>query len=540
MSGTSRRRRRALSFASSLVLASSIVACAFVSTESAEDEDPRDAPAARLIARQPVLPLLLPRPGRTPEAQPVLRLSGVFDGEGDAPLAIRSLELSVDGVGGRFRLRRGDAFADAVLVPGWAGEVASSVRVEGEEPLELRPGDSTLWVFLQPEGLTLDARVRVRCGAVELADGRRLVPRSEAPDGPQRAGVVVRDAGDDGAAVHRIPGLVRTNAGTLLAVYDVRWNGWGDLPGHIDVGLRRSTDDGATWEPQTIVLDQGADETFRHDGVGDPSILVDRRTGTIWIAAVWSHGDNGWHGSGPGLAPEETGQLLLTSSVDDGLTWSAPRNLTREVKDPAWCFLLQGPGRGITMKDGTLVFPAQYQDAQRLPHATVLLSEDHGATWRLGTGAKPDTTEAAVVELVPGTLMLNMRDNRREGAPGGGGARSVYTSTDKGRTWNAHPTSRRALVEPVCMASLLQVPFAGEELLLFSNPAVSTPPRRRLTVRASSDAGATWSRGLLLDEGRSAGYSCLSRAGEEAVGILYESSRAQLLFQRVPLADLRP
>ena len=192
------------------------------------------------------------------------------------------------------------------------------------------------------------------------------------------------------------------------------------------------------------------------------------------------------------------------------------------------------------MQDGTLVFPAQYQDAQRLPHATVLLSEDRGATWRLGTGAKADTTEAAVVELAPGTLMLNMRDNRREGGPEGGGARSVFTSTDKGRTWTVHPTSRRALVEPVCMASLLQVPFAGEELLLFSNPAVSTPPRRSLTVRASSDAGATWSTGLLLDEGRSAGYSCLSRAGEEAVGILYESSRAQLLFQRVPLADLRP
>jgi sialidase-1 len=231
----------------------------------------------------------------------------------------------------------------------------------------------------------------------------------------------------------------------------------------------------------------------------------------------------------------------MVASTDDGRTWGPPRNLTSEVKDPAWSYLLQGPGRGITMGDGTLVFPAQYQaspDESRTPHSTVLVSRDHGETWRVGSAAKPNTTEAAVVELADGVLMLNMRDNR-------GGARAVHTSDDLGASWTAHATTRKALVEPVCMASLIHV---GRELdgeadgrLVFSNPNVSAAPRRRMTLQASNDSGRTWLPAkVLLDEGQLAGYSCLTMIDAETVGILYEGSRAHMTFQRIPLIDLFP
>ena len=117
-------------------------------------------------------------------------------------------------------------------------------------------------------------------------------------------------------------------------------------------------------------------------------------TGTIWVAALWSHGDRGWHGSGPGVAPEETGQFMLTRSDDDGLTWSDPINITEQVKDPAWSLMLQGPGEGITMADGTLVFPAQFRSSPatgKVPHSTLIWSKDHGRTWSAGTGAFPHT-----------------------------------------------------------------------------------------------------------------------------------------------------
>ncbi|MFT5288312.1 MAG: sialidase-1, partial [Planctomycetota bacterium] len=244
--------------------------------------------------------------------------------------------------------------------------------------------------------------------------------------------------------------------------------------------------------------------------------------------------------SGPGLEPADTGQLMLVHSDDEGETWSAPRNLTSMLKKPEWSFLLQGPGRGITMGDGTLVFPAQFllsADEKRLPHSTVITSRDHGETWEIGTGMRGNTTEAAVVELDDGRLMLNARDNR-------GGSRSIYTSVDLGKTWEAHGTSRGALIEPVCMASLIHI---GRELngqsngmLLFSNPAVDRAPRRRTTIKASLDSGSSWdvARSVLLDEGGSAGYSCLTMIDAETIGILYESSRAHLVFQRVPLVDV--
>ncbi|MHC4263947.1 MAG: exo-alpha-sialidase [Planctomycetota bacterium] len=413
----------------------------------------------------------------------------------------------------------------------FGGLVADDDRVVVPLDLALEPGEYELVAAI---GLTrdadLDGHVRVDLDQMTLADGS--IHRTDASGSSQRLGLALRSGGDDGAAVYRIPALTTTTAGSLVAAYDIRWRGWGDLPADIDVGLSRSTDGGRSWEPMRVALDAGDDPKARYDGVGDPAILVDRTTGRIWIAALWSHGDNGWHGSGPGLAPDRTGQLLLTWSDDDGVSWSEPRNLTAEVKDPSWALFLDGPGRGIQMADGTLVFAAQFRDAPergRKPHSTILYSRDHGETWEVGTGAKPDTTEAQVVEIEEGVLMLNMRDDR-------GGARSVAITRDLGATWEEHATSRRALIEPVCNAGLVRV----DSGLYFTNPAVDAPPRRRMAIRASYDLGRSWPERaqLVLDEGRSAGYSSLTVIDDATVGVLFEGSRAQLIFMRIPLEEL--
>jgi hypothetical protein len=284
----------------------------------------------------------------------------------------------------------------------------------------------------------------------------------------------------------------------------------------------------------------GDDPRWNHDGVGDPAILVDKTTGTIWVAATWSHGNRSWFGSGPGLKPEETGQLMLVRSDDDGVTWSKPINITNQVKRPEWCFLLQGPGKGITMRDGTIVFAAQYQDPpeqKRLPHSTIIYSKDHGTTWQVGSGAFDDTTEAQVVEIEPGVLMLNCRYNRKP-------VRVVMTTRDMGKTWQRHTTSERSLIEPgSCMASLIDVDHeVGKDVgswLLFSNPD-STRGRHHITIKASPDRGLTWPKEyrMLLDEGNGRGYSCMSMIDVETVGILYEGSQAHMTFQRISLSDL--
>lgn len=426
-------------------------------------------------------------------------------------------------------------FKDAIKV---GNSRKPSKKISLKTKQRLVSGENSFWICCELTGdASIDQTIGLDCYEVTLSNGSRQRPTMSPRRYGQALGIALRNSGDSGAAVYRIPGLATTNAGTLIAVYDVRWRGWGDLPGDIDVGMSRSTDRGDTWEPMRIIMDMGESTKHNGNGVGDPSVLVDRVTNTIWVAALWSHGNRGWTGSRPGLEPEETGQLVLAKSEDDGLTWSRPINITKQVKDPNWRLLLQGPGKGITMRDGTLVFPAQFKDAANMPHSTILYSKDRGESWNIGKGARSNTTEAQVVELEDDVLMLNMRDNR-------GGSRAVAITRDMGQTWSEHPTSRSALPEPVCMASLIRADELtnnrDNRILLFSNPAVSDKPRRNMTIQVSLDEGATWSiRGrVLLDEGISAGYSCMTMIDDKTIGILYEGSRAHLTFQRILLNNL--
>ncbi len=426
-------------------------------------------------------------------------------------------------------------FVERVRALGVERAPAARLQLRGQRPLQDGSNDLDLQVRWRP-GAPWGSFQPITFTSLTLEDGEVLSPVPTAPRAG-RLGAVVRAAGQDGVHTARIPGVATTQAGTLIAVYDHRYRSAGDLPGDIDVGMSRSTDGGRTWSPSRVILDMGDDAKWSHDGVGDPAVLVDRETGRVWVAATWSHGNRSWNGSGPGITPEETGQLMLTHSDDDGLTWAEPTNITDQVKDPKWRFVLQGPGRGITMADGTLVFAAQYRSAPDGPFAgkpfsTVLWSKDRGVTWHLGTGVKVDTTEAQVVELDDGVLMINCRDNRR-------GARSVYTTRDLGKTWQVHPTSRSALIEPVCMASLLRVDHdALGRLLLFSNPATAAG-RFDMTLKVSRDDGASWpaSTWTLYDQRQGFGYSCLTRIDEDHVGVLYEGAR-ELYFVRFALADL--
>jgi len=411
---------------------------------------------------------------------------------------------------------------------------AKAWTVSGEQTLS--PGENYFWVSYQLKPFaSLEHEVDAGCLSLTL-DGVEQDFAQSSPAGAKRIGYALRQQGQDGVNSARIPGLATTNEGTLIAVYDNRNRARGDLPGDIDVGLSRSMDGGQTWSPMRVIMDMGDDPKWNYEGVGDPAILVDRVTGTIWVAAIWSHGNRGWHGSGPGMEPEETGQLMLARSDDDGSTWSDPINITKQVKDPKWRFVLQGPGNGITMSDGTLVFPAQFRGENRepvngKPFSTLIYSKDRGKTWKIGTGVKIDTTEAQLVELGDGSIMINCRDNR-------GGSRSVHTTTDLGKTWKEHPTSRSALPEPVCMASLIRVETkAYGPLLFFSNPPQANG-RRNMTIKVSDDEGLTWPEKwhTLVDE-RFTAYSCMTPVGENHTGLVYEAP-GELYFVRYSIEEL--
>ncbi|HEU5148833.1 MAG TPA: exo-alpha-sialidase [Chryseosolibacter sp.] len=404
--------------------------------------------------------------------------------------------------------------------------------------LKVEQGLTYAWVSVAlKHNADIDSKLNLRVTSLNTdTGGLHLVDQDEEDGFAFRTGIALRKAWDDSAHTYRIPGLITTDKGTLIAVYDIRHKSSRDLPGNVDVGMSRSTDGGETWEPMKTIMDMGP--PHENNGIGDPCILFDPATRTIWVAALWSKGNRSIAGSEPGLSPDSTGQFVLVSSKDDGLTWSQPYNITSQVKDPKWHLYFQGPGSGIAMADGTLVFPSQFWDESKkpgMPHSSIIYSTDYGKTWRSGNGAKPNTTESQVVETTPGVLMLNMRDNR-------GKFRSIFTTKDFGETWLEHHTSQEALPDPVCMASIVKANVktsAGmKEILFFSNVATSTA-RKNTTIKASLDLGESWpeQNQLLLDERRTYGYSSLARIDENTIGLLYEGER-DLYFVRVPVNEI--
>jgi sialidase-1 len=485
---------------------------------------------------RPVLPIL-----RRKLINPATGFSLTTDGD-EKPVVMESVAISLEGTSRPQDIERielvpgtgdpGGAFGGPLAV---ANRISNEMVMTPDKPLE--PGVNWFWIsVVLKDDADIDGRIAVALRRV-VAGGRVFAAKDAGPATPLRIGVGLRLRGDDGSDSYRIPGLATTKKGTMIAVYDVRHKHCGDLPARIDVGVSRGLDGGQRWEDMRIAMSpQTMGDVYQSDGVGDPAVLVDEVTGRIWIAAFWSHGDHAWNSSGPGLSPDETGQLLLAHSDDDGVTWSPLRNITAALKDPAWRLMFNGPGAGICMKDGTLVFPAQFRAAdggetQGKPFSTIISSRDRGATWVIGSGAKIDTTEAQVVELEDGALMLNCRDNR-------GGSRSVMVTRDLGKTWRPHATDRKALPEPVCMASLLRWdhPRHGT-LFVFSNPA-TTRGRHNMTLKFSKDNALTWPEKwhMLYDSRGGSGYSCLAPSGENHVGVLYEGP-CELYYLRVPLDD---
>lgn len=374
----------------------------------------------------------------------------------------------------------------------------------------------------------------------------------------RRYGVALRQHKQDNVDTYRIPGIITTKRGTLIAVYDVRYNNSKDLQEDIDVGMSRSSDGGQTWEEMDIIMDMGeyGRKPEKLNGVGDPAILYDEINHTIWVAGLWTHGmsekDMAWWASKEGMSPKKTGQVVLTKSTNDGKTWSSPINITAQIKDPKWQLLLQGPGSGITMADSTLVFPAQFKEdigekaidgGKYTCHSTIFYSKDGGKTWEIGTGAKTNTTEAQVVQLNDGRLMLNMRDDRNRKDKSATNGRAVAVTSDMGATWTLHSTSNSALPESNCQASFFKADFLVngkmQSLVLFSNPA-SKVARNNMTIKVSTDDAESWHEAnyTLIDSGNGRGYSSLTKVDDEHVGIVYEGSGADLIYQVFNINEL--
>ncbi len=328
--------------------------------------------------------------------------------------------------------------------------------------------------------------------------------------------------GTDGYHTFRIPAIVVTNKGTLLAICEGRRGSTSDT-GNIDMVLRRSTDGGKSWSRLQVIWDDGPNTC------GNPCPVVDRSTGTIWLLMT--------HNLGPddeaAIARKKakgTRTVWVTRSDDDGATWTRPIDTTATTKKPEWGWYATGPGVGIQLQygrhAGRLLIPCNNTVQPDPAHLDrfeygnhAIYSDDHGKSWLVGT-AVPSLTidEPQAVELTDGSVMMNMRSHF------GKGCRVVSVSGDGGKTWGGI-RHEEVLIEPDCQASFLRYTDAktdGKTRVLFSNPA--SKQRDRMTVRLSYDEGKTWPVSRLLCAGPAA-YSCLTVLPDQTMGCLYERGK---------------
>lgn len=300
--------------------------------------------------------------------------------------------------------------------------------------------------------------------------------------------------GHDGINTYRIPSIVSTRNGTVLVFCEGRRDRNEDgTPTHLV--LKRSLDNRGsrkmTWQPIQILLTSKAGEAYMN-----PVPIVDERDGTIFLLV------------NPYFQPykDVPVHIWLMKSTDDGATWSSPTDITTGtgLKE-------LGPGIGIQMRSGRLVAPV---------YDGVIFSDDHGKTWKSGGKISDVYSESQVVELVDGSLLLNVRQ--------GVGHRAVGISTDGGQTWSK-PRNDMALSDPTeykgCQGSLIRYSRKGagnsKNRLLFSNP--SDPNHRlNMTVRISYDEGRTWPVAKMIKEGPG-GYSSMTVLPDGSIGLVYES-----------------
>ncbi len=323
-------------------------------------------------------------------------------------------------------------------------------------------------------------------------------------------------AGLDGVNIYRIPALLATPNGTLLAFCEARER---DDDDPLDLVLKRSVwsdknlqgvngvcwPDDRKWSPMQMVVPGNG------DAVSNPCPLIDGTTGTIWMCCLMAIG---------GLAENLetiTGPLLMLSSTDEGATWSDPVDIGEQVG-----YFVPGPGVGTQLQTGRLIVPGYDKQS-----AKVIYSDDHGRTWKAGQCARHPANESQAVELEDGVLALNMRI-----APG---CRYVALSRDGGETWYEEHREE-AQPDPSCMASIVRYSSSaehGRSRLLFANPATPNS-RTQLVVKLSYDEGKTWPVARTITAGPVA-YSCLAVLDDGTIGLLYETGDAHP-YERIRFA----
>ncbi len=316
------------------------------------------------VLERPVIPVLVKKP-----ASPVLKVTLIR--ADNQPYTIQQIDLDLLG---------STDVADVVSVAIYGTQenglidtsrllyksLPAARKISFTDKVQVNQDSLSFWVAVTlKDTVSLDHRIQLNCNRIKTTKGNLKI--SEKGSKPLRVGVAVRQKGQDGCVSSRIPGLATSNQGTLLAIFDARYDYSRDLQGNIDIALHRSTDQGLTWQPVQTVLDMGewGGLPQKYNGVSDACILVDKNTGDIYVAGLWMCGlldkDGKWieglnesstvwthqwkgKGSQPGTGLKETCQFMIAKSTDaDQLETFIGRGF-RKTKNSSIVIVTESPG----------------------------------------------------------------------------------------------------------------------------------------------------------------------------------------------------
>ena len=339
-----------------------------------------------------------------------------------------------------------------------------------------------------------------------MRDCLRELLRSLPPAPLTQADVFI--AGKDGYHTYRIPAVETAPDGSLIAFCEARKYNAAD-PGfgkqEIDLVYKRSTNNGTTWSPMTVLEHPG-----EFWSAANPATVVDRSNGRLWVFYLRSRPGCSTDTSRPGTDDMQT---LARWSDTGGQAWSEPLDLTavgRDMNDKSWRASVPGPGGAIQTRKGRLVVPMW-----KTPFANfAIFSDDHGRTW-LRSQFVPGNQggdENQIVELADGRLLMDLRQNS-------GSHRWLAESTDGGQTW-AEPRPGLTVTPVMCAIERFLLKAAGDEqnCILWTGPIAE---RRRLVIRWSNDEGNTFANERLISDDYAA-YSDLTILKDKTIGVLWE------------------
>ncbi len=402
--------------------------------------------------------------------------------------------------------------------------------------------------------VAVTAALLTACGSSGSSADSPATPTSVAPPtttAPTCTTSVPYRAGDDGYASYRIPAVVVTDRGTLLAFAEGRRNGTSDA-GDIETLVRRSTDGGCTWTPQQVVT------SVKGQNRNNPAPVFDPATKQV-ILLTLGRPDDVTEGQirGGALPADQSMRIYQQTSSDDGATFTDPVEITEQIKKPEWRWYAVGPGHGIVLRHGDhkgrIVFGANHSVPQppgspvaptddQFLAAHAIYSDDNGKTWHIGfvqdnADGIVNGNETTAAELPDGSVYFSTRDQHGRSSAN----RADGTSTDGGASLTAPLAPQQTLSQvPVVEASLLQLAGDAHAPLLLSAPS-NPSARKAMAIYASKDGGKTWKVAKAISD-LPASYSDLVQLDDHTVGLLYETGKTTevdtITFLRIPTADL--